>query len=277
MQKDHIWVEPINKSELNVYQYGHEKCEAEYMYGPYVRDHYLIHFVTSGKGRFVLNNISYEIEKGSGFIIYPDEITYYQADKTEPWTYRWVGFNGGNCGTILKNMGFSAQNPIFKCDDIDKMREIFSHMKKTEEFTKKGQLKLAGYLYMLFSLMTQSNADTDKIPENPYASSKEYVAGAIDFIVKNYANKITVNDISQYIGLNRSYFGSIFKKHTSKSPQEFLIEFRLDKAVKLMPNAKLNISDIARSVGYEDSMLFCKTFKKHYGMPPTEYRLKREI
>ena len=44
-----------------------------------------------------------------------------------------------------------------------------------------------------------------------------------------------------------------------------------------MPNAKLNISDIARSVGYEDSMLFCKTFKKHYGMPPTEYRLKREI
>lgn len=90
--------------------------------------------------------------------------------------------------------------------------------------------------------------------------------------MKNYSHKITVNDISKYIGLNRSYFGSIFKKHTSMSPQEFLIKLRLEKAEELMENPKLNISDIARSVGYEDAMLFSKIFKKHYGASPTEYR-----
>ena len=272
--KDHTWVEPINKSELNVYQYGHEKCESGYIYGPYVRDHFLIHFVMSGKGVFVLDDVSYEIEENQGFIIYPEEITYYQADKEKPWTYRWIGFNSGNCDTILKNMGFNPHSPVFLFENPQKIREIFSEMKGVTESTKQGQLCLAGYLYMLFSQMTPKENLKSDLTVSPYATSKEYVAGAMDFIVKNYSNKITVNDISKYIGLNRSYFGSIFKKHTSMSPQEFLIKFRLEKAAKLMSNEKLNISDIARSVGYDDAMLFCKTFKKHYGMSPTEYRRK---
>lgn len=272
MSKEHTWVEPINKGELNVYQYGNEKCDAGYMYGPYVRDHYLIHFVTSGKGVFVLNDVSYEIEENQGFIIYPGEIAYYQADTKKPWTYSWIGFKGGNCSTILKNMGFGIENPVFLFDSSEETEEIFSGMKKVTESTKQGQLMLAGYLYMLFSEMKGKNVSDRKVLVSQYASSKEYVACAMDFIVKNYSNQITVNDISRYIGLNRSYFGSIFKKHTSMSPQEFLIKFRLEKATGLMNNEKLNISDIARSVGYDDAMLFSKIFRKHYGVSPTKYR-----
>lgn len=270
--KDHTWVKPINKGELNVYQYGHEKCESGYIYGPYVRDHFLVHFVMHGSGRFVLNDVSYRIEENQGFIIYPGEITYYQADSLNPWTYRWVGFNGGNCEEILKNMGFNSQNPVFSFENPDDVRKIFSEMKNAKESTKQGQLCLAGNLYMLFSKMIPKEIAEKNPIEHPYATSKEYVAGAIEFIVKNYSHKITVNDISKYIGLNRSYFGSIFKKHTSMSPQEFLIKLRLEKAEELMENPKLNISDIARSVGYEDAMLFSKIFKKHYGASPTEYR-----
>lgn len=272
--KDHIWVKPINKGELNVYQYGHERCENGYMYGPYVRDHFLIHFVMHGKGNFVLDNVSYEIKENQGFIIYPGETTYYQADETEPWTYRWVGFNGGNCEIILKNMGFNARNPVFIFEDSQDIRKIFSEMKTVTESTKSGQLCLAGYLYMLFSRMLPKENPDGKQIEQLYATSKEYVAGAMEYILKNYSNRITVNDISEYIGLNRSYFGSIFKKHTNMSPREFIIKFRLEKATELLGNEKLNISDVARSVGYDDAMLFSKMFKKQYGLSPTEYRQK---
>ena len=151
---------------------------------------------------------------------------------------------------------------------------LFFEMKNVKEATKEGQLCLAGYLYMLFSKMLPTENEDGKLIEQSYATSKEYVAGAIDFIVKNYSNKMTVNDISEYIGLNRSYFGSIFKKHTNMSPQEFLIKFRLEKSSELLGNHKLSISDVARSVGYDDAMLFCKMFKKHYGLSPSEYRRK---
>ncbi len=268
--KDHIWLKPLNNNQLSIYQYGNEVCESSHMYGPYVRDHFLIHFVDSGCGKFALGNISYSVQKKQGFIIYPDEITYYEADAENPWTYRWIGFNGGKIDEVMKNMGFDPENPIFSFDD-EFVSDIFEKIKKLDETTIQGQLMMNGYLYMLFSSMKPLEAVKTQ-QKNPYSTSKEYVGSAIEFIKKNYAHRISVNEISDYIGLNRSYFGSIFKKHTQMTPQEFIIDFRFQKAIALFENEKLNISDIARSVGYDDAMLFSKVFKKKYGISPKKYR-----
>ncbi len=269
--KDHIWLKPLNNNQLSIYQYGNEICKPSHLYGPYVRDHFLIHFVGSGCGKFALGNISYSVKENQGFIIYPDEITYYEADKHNPWSYRWIGFNGGMIGETLKSIGFDADHPIFNFEDSSAVEEIFEKIKRLDETTASGQLMLNSYLYMLFSKMHPS--DTEKtLQKNPYSTSREYVGSAIEYIKKNYTNKITVNEISDYIGLNRSYFGSIFKKHTKMTPQEFILDFRFQKAIALFENEKLNISDIARSIGYDDAMLFSKIFKKKYGISPKKYR-----
>lgn len=270
--KNHIWLKPLNNNQLSVYQYGNEVCEPRHMYGPYVRDHFLIHFVNKGCGRFALGNISYSVKENQGFIIYPDEITYYEADFNDPWDYSWIGFNGGQTDEVMKSMGFNPDNPIFSFEGNEKeVKEIFEKIKALNETSIEGQLMRNGYLYMLFSVMKPIEVLKNQ-QKNPYSTSKEYVGSAIEFIKKNYANKISVNEISDYIGLNRSYFGSIFKKHTKMTPQEFIIDFRFHKAIALFENPKLNISDIARSVGYDDAMLFSKIFKKKYGVSPTIYR-----
>lgn len=66
---------------LYVCNVGFKKCEPLYQWGPGVRDHYLIHYIVSGKGYYKVNNILYSIEKNDTFLIFPNtQITYY-ADK----------------------------------------------------------------------------------------------------------------------------------------------------------------------------------------------------
>ncbi|MEG2356974.1 MAG: AraC family ligand binding domain-containing protein, partial [Clostridia bacterium] len=76
---------PVNNSGLYVIESGWENCKSGHSYGPAIRDHYLIHYVASGKGQFTAHGATYEIGAGQGFIIYPDQVTFYQADQQEPW------------------------------------------------------------------------------------------------------------------------------------------------------------------------------------------------
>lgn len=269
----HRWLEPLKNDMLSIYQYGSEVCVPSQMYGPYVRDHFLIHFVKSGSGKFLVGNMTYTVTENQGFIIYPDEITYYEADRDNPWTYKWIGFNGGQIEGVFNNLGFKAQNPIFDVSDSKFVDKIFKHIEKANPTDMADQLMLDGYLYMLFSVM-KPNFWEEPIKREINGSAKEYVESAIEYIKKNYSQKISVASIADYIGLNRSYLGSLFKKHTKMSPIDFIVEFRMKKALELFENEKLNISDVARNVGYEDAMLFSKTFKKRYGICPKEYREK---
>ena len=93
---------------LSVYSIGYQKCSPLYKWGSGVRDHYIIHHITSGKGWYCVNSITYELNKGDTFIIYPDTIVSYWADSAEPWEYYWVGFAGNDTEFLLKNTDFTV-------------------------------------------------------------------------------------------------------------------------------------------------------------------------
>ena len=84
--------------DLTVYQYGYEKCEPLHSYGPFVRNHYLFHYIISGKGMLSVtekdDNAVYHMEAHSGFLIEPGRINLYSADQKFPWEYVWVEFDG---------------------------------------------------------------------------------------------------------------------------------------------------------------------------------------
>ena len=65
---------------INPVQCGYEKCDPSHDYGPATRDHWLLHFVASGKGVFQTPRGKYRLSEGDVFIIHPYEITYYKAD-----------------------------------------------------------------------------------------------------------------------------------------------------------------------------------------------------
>ena len=259
-------------AELHLTQFGIEECIPGHFFGPAVRDHYLLHYVLSGEGIFEVGGNRYPLRKGQGFLISPEVISYYQADTVNPWSYCWVGFNGASAELLLKQAGLTKSSPIFRYDRDDMIYQYLQLMNESRGFHKARETRLTGLLYLLLSLLVECGpVNSSELKETPM---EIYIEKVKDFIEMNYPQKITMEDIAQFIGLNRSYLCSLFKQRMHVSIQEYLIRYRMNKACEMMGNAELSIADISRSVGYYDALLFSKMFKKVKGSAPKNYRAK---
>ena len=104
-----------------------------------------------------------------------------------------------------------------------------------------------------------------------------YIHEALNYIEHNFQNDITVEDIADVCGLNRSYFGKIFKNAVGKTPQEFLLSYRMLKATELLKLTRLSIRDVSNAVGYANPLHFSRAFRNIYGIPPRDWRNQNQI
>lgn len=254
--------------DLNMYQCGIEECHSSYGIGPALRDHYLIHYILEGSGTFSMDGQEYKLNKGQGFVIPPNVIASYLADEATPWTYVWVGFHGLKADTYLQRANLTRQNPIFDYQGEDLQNYIFK-MIDMDIFSNYRDLKLQGYLFLFISELIK-NSPKDSVSTNSITSI--YVKEAIKFIENNYSRPIKIKDIAHNLSIDRSYFSNTFKKTLQKTPQQFLMEYRMNKACELLKNPTLSISNIGFSVGYTDAYNFSRMFKKVKGSSPSDYR-----
>lgn len=247
---------------LYIINAGKQICEPGYAFGPAVRDHYLIHFISSGKGRYEVNGKTYPLSAGQGFIIYPGVRTYYQADSADPWTYHWVDFYGREADALMARCGFLfGEDLVFTAEDADGVCAYLAgaaeHFYKQDE---NSRLAAIGYLHLFLSLIAR--------PRHKHG----YVDMAVQFIQLHYAYPITVAEMADRTGLNRSYLCKIFKKSTGVSPQEYLLSFRINRAKCLLRETDLPIAEVAYSCGFKDFPHFSTQFKKREGMSPGQFR-----
>lgn len=96
-----------------------------------------------------------------------------------------------------------------------------------------------------------------------------------NYIAENYANpSLSVKDISDYAHLSVSYLCTFFKNETDNTLNQYITEFRMDKAKQLLADPRNKITEISAKVGYNDGNYFGKSFKKYVGLSPSEYREK---
>ncbi len=248
---------------------GCSKTEPLHSFGPALKPHYLVHYVLSGKGVFHLNATSYSLEAGYGFLITPGELTFYQADEKEPWTYVWIGFSGTKAEEYTKNLGLSVRNPIFRSDKSDELYDLVKDMMEHNTVGIANDLRRNGQLGVFLSMI----AETAPIPETDKTEkANQYVKRAVEFIQSNYCNPIKVTDIADYVCINRSYLYTLFQNSIGMAPQQFLAAFRITKAAELLHLNQIPIESIAFSCGYTDPLVFTKAFKLMKGMSPSAYR-----
>ena len=110
-------------ASLSVYNVGFQKCNPGYQWGPGVRDHFLIHYIVSGKGNYTCGEETFSLAAGDAFLVRPHQRVRYCADRQEPWEYYWVGFNGGDAARILSATDFSAGPILSGFADGDRLKK----------------------------------------------------------------------------------------------------------------------------------------------------------
>lgn len=105
------------------------------------------------------------------------------------------------------------------------------------------------------------------------ASNRDSVLEEIlHYIEHNYASNITLEDISQLFGYNRSYLGKIFSKKMGQNFNSYIDQIRIEKSKELLLSDDSKVYAIAARVGYKNVDYFHIKFKKYVGISPAEYR-----
>ncbi|HEY5562477.1 MAG TPA: AraC family transcriptional regulator [Clostridiaceae bacterium] len=251
----HIMLINNNYKDINPLVCGEETCKKGHSFGPTTREYYLLHYIISGRGKYVCNDKTYQVNKGQIFVIRPLEITFYEADNEEPWHYLWIGFESSiNLSDIL---GFD----ILTAPECE---HIFKDIGMCDNFGASKELYLCGKIFELFSHLKTKNYDNNN-------RVKGYVLKAKNYIESNYVNQISVEMIAKYLNLDRSYFSNLFKTNIGKSPQKYIVDYRLEKAAELISIRSFTPSQAALSCGYNDIFNFSKMFKRKFGVSPKNF------
>ncbi len=260
-------------NDLYLVHCGHQHCTPGYTYNHKTPNENHLHFILSGKGSLTINGTTYALKKDDLFLIPKSVPIDYAADMNDPWEYMWVTFDGEMAIDYLQHAGLSAAHPVAAsgiptASYLPLIRKILD----SNELTFTNEIKRVGYLFDIIStLIDAQNEKRNKKNRYDY-SSETYVEHALQYIAINYKQEIKVSDIADYVGINRSYLTTIFKKELNVSPQEYLINYRLGKAAKLLETTQLPIKDIALETGYNNPLNFSKMFKNSYGKSPKTYR-----
>lgn len=268
-----------NFVDLSLYQYGMEQCAPAYSFGPATRNHYLFHYVLSGTGRLIADDSKgisheYQIKSEEGFMIFPRQINTYIADPKLPWEYIWIEFDGMRAREIIETAGLSPDHPVYHASYKDLRENMKDEMLYIAEHHDASPFHLMGHLYLFIDYLSRSSSS--QITTSGRVRDF-YIKEALNYIEQNFQNDISVENISSFCGLNRTYFGRIFKETVGKSPQQFLLSYRMAKAAELLKLTELSISDIGNAVGYPNQFHFSRAFKNVYGVSPREWRNKNHI
>ena len=268
-----------NFVDLGLFQFGWERCAPAHSFGPAARNHYLFHYILSGTGTLMADDSkgvtqTYSIKSMQGFMIFPNQITTYVADKQLPWEYVWLEFDGLRVKS-LDTIGLSLAKPVYHARNKNLREDMANEMLYISRHKDESPFHLIGHLYLFLDYLLRSAADEQL--EHGSKLREFYIHEALTYIEHNFQNEITIEDIAGVCGLNRTYFGKIFKEALGKTPQEFLLNYRMLKAAELLKLTSLSIGDVGLAVGYANQMHFSRAFKNNYGISPREWRYQNHV
>ena len=245
-----------------------EKCAPGHFWGTGIRPHYVIHYVVSGRGYLHCEGRDFTVREGQIFVIFPWTVIKYEADRRDPWHYAWINFYGSEADEIFERMSISSQSPVYTMKNGDEALEIMRKM-PTERGADIGKnLDFAACLYELMSLLMKNTS----VPER---GENIYLTAARRYIRSHYFEDITVEQIAAHVGISRKYLFAIFKNYEGISPKDYIVNYRMKRAVEFLGDEGIRVGDVAYSVGYKDPLTFSKMFKMKMGVSPTEYRKKK--
>jgi two-component system, response regulator YesN len=242
-----------------------------------------------------LNAVDYRLLMGSNRIIWIEDI--------EPDSRRRISFGENKEHALLSSIKVGTEEEIKKTIDT-----FFEEITDTNASFKDYQIYLMEMLTTILKAARGSNIDIDSVfgaSQNPFAelyrfdslegaqswfkhisvkimnhivndrqdSSKLLVEKAKDYVKENYNDSdITINGVCDFLHISPTYFSFIFKREMKTTFINYLTQVRMEAAKELLRNTNMKTFEIAEKVGYSESNYFSYSFKKRFGISPSEYR-----
>ena len=284
-RKKSIFAEELNPTFLFAWKGvrdGHTRGRGSGSDSYHQHDFLEIAYVEAGKGRYVIDDLSYEVAEGDLLILNPG--TRHQAVTIEgndtPSVEFFVGASDFHLKEYPKNYLPLPDGKVILHTSGElrqKLARICSSMEAENAVHRQGRYyMMKAYLVQILLLLIREQYEPEE-KTGGYSfesANKHYVVEQIlSYFEEHYNEKISLDQIAENMYLSPFYISKIFKSETGGTPIRHLIDIRLDKAKELLERGwGGSIQEVAAKVGYDDAYHFSKLFKKRYGLSPSQVR-----
>lgn len=158
--------------------------------------------------------------------------------------------------------------------------DLFESMRKLEGVSADGRFSATAVkfsvlasLYSLFAtVIDQKLYSSVSVSELPEDKNLLKLKNVLSFIRSNYDKQITLSDMANVASMSPKYFCHFFKSMTRKTPIDYLVAYRVEKASRKLLSTDMSVTEIAYSAGFNDLSYFIKTFKRLKGETPAAFR-----
>ncbi len=227
---------------------------------------YYLYYVIKGSSFITLEEKIFSLKKGDLLVVKKNSnIKFTSRDAT----VYIIEFDGKIAKDYIDEMNTQSEQGI-SVIDFTNIIMFFVRLKELTQYDSVNEvyisLNLEAILVEMYTKKFHSNK-TDIPPQN-YA-----ILQALFYIEQNVGNKITLEELCEFVGYSVFHFSRLFKKEVGVSPYEYIIRFRMDLAKHLLITTNKSVKDISKQCGYANEINFFILFKKYESMSPKKFRL----
>ena len=244
------------------------------------------HFIIKGSCDFLFNNGAYKMNVNKG-----KYIVLYNPKKNLP--VNAVISSKSSLITVLISIKkfhklFSEDNEniqFLKDENVNQkfyyenkisntILLVLNEIKRFDENSSTKNLFLKAKIYELFSHLYNRNRDQN-IEQCPFLTNEENfkkIKKAKDIIIAEMSNPPSLVELSKEINLSLKKLKEGFKKIYGKPVYQFLIEYKMELAKKLLSENDFNVNEVSLKLGYSTASHFITAFKNKYGLTPKNYK-----
>ena len=263
-----------------------ERRDPQEPFGLHSHEFSEIVFIIGGQGRHITGEDSYELSVGDTFVIGGDR----PHDYLNMNNLRLINvlFDGSELPMSFSDLNsLPGYHALFMLEPAWRKRHMFNSrlqlspvelveaMRLVDRLEAELSDRKSGFgvmatttLLQLFTFLSRCYSHS----KDPHSKSLLKIAEAISHIERNYADPLTIDELTEISGMSRRNFIRTFESAMNCAPIKYLIGLRIRHACRLLQQTDRSITDIAMSVGFNDSNYFSRQFRAHIGSNPRDYR-----
>lgn len=228
----------------------------------------LFKYTISGEGEFRANGKTYSLFPGNVLLLTgPADYCYRFPKHSEKWEFIFISFWHVQAVAAVEKI-VSEHGNVFRIDPEGKAMSgawsLFESFKNNLEGEDKHSIASTGYDFLMQLCREAASVNTKD-------SDHEIVREVSSYCFRNMDRLITVDELAELCGYSRWHFSKLFHKLTGMTPSEYMLDVKLEAALRLLRQGHSNIKEIAYRCGFQDQGYFARRFKARFGVSPSHY------
>lgn len=219
-----------------------------------------IEYVLDGEGEIYANGEWIKARSGDVFILREGEKHKYRACSENPWHKLWINYNAGYIGAFLDAYGIKT--------GVYHAPKALVHFEYALELSSSPD----SFSQFCYSLAKCVHSITEVISESALREGDSDYLRIRDALDLAIYKKVELDSVADALHMSKSNMIRIFKKHSGKTPYDYLLSRKIEAAKLLLNGTNMSVRQIADKLCILDEHYFSSLFLKRVGTRPSDFR-----